>query len=316
MTRRLSFLGFAAALAGFVSFPSIGLRAAGPRDSLVVSTEWMAQRIKDPNLVLLHVGLPDKYATEHIPGAQFIKVDDVIAYVDHAHMKDTDITTEMPEPAVLRQTLQRFGISNNSKIVVYYADGYYSPSTRIIYALNWAGLGGNTVLMQGGLVAWKRNGGAVTTTVPTVKPGTLSAITPHSDLIVDSTFVQTRALTSGFALVDGRDRSAYDGVPPPNQQGDRSSGHIPGAHSLPFTDAFDNRGELRSNEELETLFTKAGVKPGDTVVGYCWVGQQATAMLFAARVLGHDVKLYDGSIQDWTVKKLPLEVVRKGGGDR
>jgi thiosulfate/3-mercaptopyruvate sulfurtransferase len=42
------------------------------------------------------------------------------------------------------------------------------------------------------------------------------------------------------------------------------------------------------------------VKPGDTVVGYCHIGQQATGMLFAARSLGHKVLLYDGSFEDWS----------------
>jgi thiosulfate/3-mercaptopyruvate sulfurtransferase len=53
-------------------------------------------------------------------------------------------------------------------------------------------------------------------------------------------------------------------------------------------------------EQLATLFEKAGVKAGDTVIGYCHVGQQATAMLFAARTLGHPVLLYDGSFEDWS----------------
>ncbi|MFT3771643.1 MAG: rhodanese-like domain-containing protein [Minicystis sp.] len=58
---------------------------------------------------------------------------------------------------------------------------------------------------------------------------------------------------------------------------------------------------LRSTEELAALFAKAGVKPDDGVIGYCHVGQQATAMLFAARRLGHDVRLYDGSFEDWSL---------------
>jgi len=37
-------------------------------------------------------------------------------------------------------------------------------------------------------------------------------------------------------------------------------------------------------------------------------------MLFAARTLGHQVRLYDGSIGDWTTRKLPLEAARKEGG--
>jgi thiosulfate/3-mercaptopyruvate sulfurtransferase len=56
---------------------------------------------------------------------------------------------------------------------------------------------------------------------------------------------------------------------------------------------------LKSPAELLELFTKAGVKAGDTVIGYCHIGMQTTAMLFAARTLGHKVLLYDGSFQDW-----------------
>jgi thiosulfate/3-mercaptopyruvate sulfurtransferase len=58
---------------------------------------------------------------------------------------------------------------------------------------------------------------------------------------------------------------------------------------------------LKSTADLAALFAKAGVKTGDTVIGYCHIGQQATAMLFAARRLGHPVRLYDGSFEDWSL---------------
>ena len=38
------------------------------------------------------------------------------------------------------------------------------------------------------------------------------------------------------------------------------------------------------------------------------VGQYATAMLFAARTLGYDVRLYDGSMQEWGgILQYPLD---------
>ena len=40
---------------------------------------------------------------------------------------------------------------------------------------------------------------------------------------------------------------------------------------------------------------------------YCLVGQQATAVVFAARTLGIDAALYDGSFQDWSARNLPVE---------
>jgi thiosulfate/3-mercaptopyruvate sulfurtransferase len=61
----------------------------------------------------------------------------------------------------------------------------------------------------------------------------------------------------------------------------------------------DAEGKIKPIDQLQALFAKAGVQPNDTIVGYCHIGQQATAMLFAARTLGHPVLLYDGSYTDW-----------------
>jgi thiosulfate/3-mercaptopyruvate sulfurtransferase len=113
--------------------------------------------------------------------------------------------------------------------------------------------------------------------------------------------VREQATTKGHALIDARDASFYDGV----QSGGRRPeapkfGHIPGAFSLPFTELTNDGLMLRSADELQARFAKAGVKAGDTVIGYCHIGQQATAMLFAARTLGLKVLLYDGSFEDWS----------------
>jgi thiosulfate/3-mercaptopyruvate sulfurtransferase len=88
-------------------------------------------------------------------------------------------------------------------------------------------------------------------------------------------------------------------------------GHVLGAVSLPLELLFNEQSMLRPADELEAIFAKAGVKPGDTVIGYCYVGQRATAALFAARTLGHTVLLYDGSMDDWTRRDLPLETTIK-----
>ena len=73
-----------------------------------------------------------------------------------------------------------------------------------------------------------------------------------------------------------------------------------GTLSVPFTSVWDDHNALLSADELTARFTKAGVKPTDTVIGYCHIGQQATTLLFAARTLGYRVLLYDGSFEDWS----------------
>ena len=86
------------------------------------------------------------------------------------------------------------------------------------------------------------------------------------------------------------------------------AGHIAGAVSIPFNTPYDDNMQLLPDGQLREVFAKAGVKPGDTVIAYCHIGQQATALLLAAKALGHDVRLYDGSFEQWSSRpELPVE---------
>jgi thiosulfate/3-mercaptopyruvate sulfurtransferase len=210
---------------------------------------------------------------------------------------------EMLPAETLRERLQALGISSNSRIVVYYGTDWVSPSTRIVFTLAWAGLGDRTSLLDGGMEAWKAAGQRVTAEVPPARRGRLAELHPL-DLIVDAAWVRRNASAPRVALVDGRAAAFYDGV----QATNRRRGHIPGARSIPFTEITDEHLKVKSAAELAALFRNAGVKPGDTVVAYCHIGQQGTAVLFAARTLGYDVKLYDGSFEDWDARTdLPVE---------
>jgi thiosulfate/3-mercaptopyruvate sulfurtransferase len=216
------------------------------------------------------------------------------------------LTLEMPTPEQLRSQLQKLGISDDSKIVVYEADQWLSPSTRIVFTLDYAGLGNRTVVLDGGFDEWVREKREVTTDAPAAKPGKLSALAIRP-LIVGAEYVRDHAKTPGVSIVDARSASFYDGIPPSRGTPQRL-GHIPGAKSIPFNSVNEATAKLKPAEELRAMFAKAGVQPGDTVVAYCHVGQQATAVLFAARTLGHPVLLYDGSFDDWN-KRTELPVV-------
>lgn len=293
--------------------------AAGPRDQMVVSAAWLNQHLKDQNLVVLHVGNGDTdYAKGHVPGARQIGPGDITAPMDHATMKPTDLHVELPTPALLRDHLAAAGISNNSKIVVYAIDGNASTgATRVIFTLDYAGLGANTVLLDGGLRAWTHDGFPTTTEAAPARTGTLAAL-KTTEAVVDAAFMTANRATPGVALIDARDQVFYDGLKPSNGQSQPPQlGHIPGAVSIPFSQIFDDAGLLAPADKLETIFAAAGVKPNDTVVAYCHVGIQATAVIFAARTLGHKVRLYDGSMNDWTARNLPFEVpIKKVAGRR
>jgi thiosulfate/3-mercaptopyruvate sulfurtransferase len=265
------------------------------RASLLVTPAWLAQHLGDPDLVLLHVGDPKEYPAKHIPGARLIELSDIATREHAPHVK----MLEMLPADSLRHVLQRFGISDDSRIVVYYGNDWVSPTTRVVFTLDWAGLGARTALLDGGMPAWVKEGHPVTDVVPpAASPGKLAALSTRPT-IVTADWVRSHLRSPGYRVIDARSPQFYDGLESGAMSGKGRLGHIAGAASVPFNSVFDERGVLRSPAELGALFAKAGVQKGDTIVGYCHIGQQATAMLFAARSLGIPVLLYDGSFTEW-----------------
>lgn len=305
----------AAALACLVTTT---VAAQSPRDALLVSPQWLTSHLHEPNLVILHVGDASKYAAAHIPGARFIALTDIsvsdLTGMDHQMPTEklvgpkNGLMLEMPSAEQLRTQLEKFGISNNSRIVVYQANEYFSPATRVVFTLDYAGLGKNTVMLDGGLDAWTRAKYEIASAPSTPgKPGKLSALTTRP-IVTNAKYVHEIPGRSGVALLDARSAAFYDGLPPSRGNSKQRLGHIPGAKNLPFDQMFDEAGLLKSTDALTALFSKAGVQPSDTVVAYCHIGQYATAVLFAARTLGHPVLLYDGSFDEWNkLTQYPVE---------
>lgn len=270
--------------------------AKSPRQALVVSTSWLAAHLTDPDLVLLHVGDKAEYEAAHLPGARFVALSD-IANTDRS---EKGLILEMPAANDLRERLMKLGVSDKSRVVVYYGKDWVSPTTRVIFTLDYAGLGGRTTLLDGGMDAWKRDGHEVTTVVPPASRGTLAPLKVHPT-IVDAAYVRAHLQSPGIKVVDGRSAVFFDGIETGGMMDHpHRTGHLPDAGSFPFTEVTGDNLMLRSPDELRALLAKAGVKPGDTVLGYCHIGQQVTAVLFVARTLGHKVLLYDGAMQDWS----------------
>jgi thiosulfate/3-mercaptopyruvate sulfurtransferase len=280
-----------------VPAPAAAATPAAGALPLVVSPAWLAAHLGDKGLVLLHVGDPDAYPKQHLPGARLVRLDDISVSMQG---KDA-LHLELPPPDDLRRRLEALGISNDSRIIVYFGDDWVSPATRVVFTLDAAGLGAHAALLDGGMPAWLREGRAVTDAVPAARTGALAPLAMRP-IVVDANTVLTGLGKPGVAVVDARDAAFYAGTATGRSHDQpHRTGHITGALSVPFDSVFDDQNRLRSDDDLRARFARAGVKPGDTVIGYCHIGQQATAMLFAARRLGHTVRLYDGSFEDWSL---------------
>ena len=232
---------------------------------------------------------------EHIPGARLIAEDDVSRPHNHSNLKD--MMLELPDAATLRAKISALGISDTSRIVVYFGkDTPLQSATRIVFTLDYLGLGSRTSLLNGGFAAWKRAGKPVTAAIPAPVRGTLTAPTRDA-LVADAAFVDLGAVTRPGTCSSTHARRHLQGHRADHEREGRSHSRRE-EHSLHRDDRYQHDDRPHP---LAAVFARAGVKPGDTVVAYCHVGQQATAVLFAARLLGHPVVLYDGSFQDWAV---------------
>ncbi len=73
-----------------IAFPMLVLAQAAAHPEMVVSTDWLAQHLNDPKVVVLHVGSKQDYDAGHIPGARLLSTSD---FIDSA----SDLQTELPD---------------------------------------------------------------------------------------------------------------------------------------------------------------------------------------------------------------------------
>lgn len=295
--KRISFI-----LLTLIFIIATSLRAASPaklQPSMIVSTEWLAKHLDDESLVLLEVGNKDEYLAAHIPGAQFVQLSDI------STPRGQGLTLELPSVDQLKATFEKLGVTDTSRIVVYFGKDWVTPTARVFFTLDYLGLGDRTSILDGGLPAWRAEGRPVTSELREAKHGSFTP-RPNTKLVVDAAWVSANLNRPGVAILDARAAKFYTGAEAGQMP---RAGHIPRAKSIPFSSLVeDSTNKFKSAEALGAIFDSAGVKSGDTVATYCHIGQQASLLYFVARYLGYEAHLYDGSFEDWSRRpELPVE---------
>ena len=280
-----------------------GTPARPPLDDHVVSVSWLKQHLKDRDLVILQVVRRADSMMPHIPGSQL--VDGSTFERDDMGSGATMDMSRLPSAEELHAKMSRFGISNGSHVVAVFTGNQLPSATRMMLLLEYGGIE-RVSLLDGGFEAWKRAGSAVATDRLVPPPGRVTAPL-HTQVAVDYAYVQQHLRAPHFRIIDARDPVYYTSTTEMAGKMAMAAGHIPGAKNVPFTSLSNDDGLLISPEQIRAKFRAAGVEPGDTVIAYCHVGMQATAVVLGAQLIGQPVRLYVGSFHDWADHKLPIE---------
>ena len=248
-----------------------------------------------------------EFEKEHIPGARYISIFDLL-------VKDEQgIRHEFPDEQTLEQEFRSWGLNNNSKIVICYQDGNAIKwAARLFLTLDYAGLGNQVAMLNGGLKAWREEGRPVTQGVIAIKEGTVD-IQIRDEVRISKEEVLAMLHREDVVIVDARPGERYDGTIADNDS--TRAGHIEGAINIPISNLTldDSTYMFKTENDLRKLFEDHEISSESLIITYCGTGILASADYFVARLLGYRVRFYDGSFQEWASdESLPISNTAAG----
>ena len=264
---------------------------------VLVDAQWLKTHQSDKDLVILQTNfIRLDFEKEHIPGSRFLWPDWLAAHSPEGNFN-------APSIEVANRVLQSLGINKESHVVLVFTRTDITVTARMFLTLEHLGLYGQVSLLDGGLEAWKYfHYDVVTGASPVVNKGNFTA--KYMQLLVDKNYVQNALLKKDKLVVHARLKRFYDGDPTGNPR----DGHITGALNLPFPDLIDSFTCIKPIAELQVYFDKVNTDKNKEMIGYCFIGQTASVVYLAGRLLGYPMRIYDGSLQEWSrLPELPME---------
>ena len=278
-------------------FFAAAMAAGGPHDDLLVSTQWLADHLKDPNVVVVEVG-GQSAGPQRIPGARFLPFASICRTVK-------GVPNELPPIDELQAAFRDLGVGNDAKIVLYSPNPLFAA--RAWFTLDYLGHGDRAALLDGGLAKWtaeKRPADVDRFARRNVSPARFDVNVAEKRIV---TLEEMRQLYNEPTLdgrkvifVDARHTDQFTGKQKGNQVG--RAGHIPFAECFPWTANLTTEKVpvMKPAAQLREMYASLGITNEVMTVAYCRTGTEASLTYFVLRYLGYDVALYDGSFIEWS----------------
>lgn len=264
----------------------------------LVSTDWLAQHLKDPDLRLLDASwyLPDagrdakaEYNDAHISGARFFDIDEISdARSDLPHM--------VPPVEKFMSRMRAMGVGDGHQVVVYDGAGMLS-APRVWWLFKLMGQE-NVAVLDGGLPKWVAEGHA-TEDMPPIPRDRHMTVRYQNALVRDVTQVSQASKLGEPQVVDARAPARFRGDAPEPREGLRA-GHIPGSRNVHYETLLNADKTMKTPEETRSIFEAAGVDLAKPIITSCGSGVTAAILALSLQRMGHrNWSVYDGSWTEW-----------------
>lgn len=273
----------------------------------LVSTDWLAAHLKDPDLRIFDASwyLPDQnrnakaeYDAAHIPGARFFDIDEI-----------SDLRSDLPHtvPPVEKfiSRMRAMGVGDGHQVVVYDGAGLFSAA-RVWWLFRLMGKTDIAVL-DGGFPKWQAEGREIEDMPPVMRDRHIT-VSRQNMLVKDVTQVAAASKLGDHVIIDARSPGRFKGEEEEPREGLRA-GHIPGSQNVYYKSLLKDDGTMRPVAELRQIFERAGVDLAKPAITTCGSGVTAAILSLALERIGHrNHALYDGSWSEWGMfDYLPIE---------
>jgi thiosulfate/3-mercaptopyruvate sulfurtransferase len=307
-----------AALLGLTQW-ALALNVPGP----VVDGEWLAKHQADVTVLDVRpsqksfTGAPE-FETDKKTGKKFLV--EIGGHIDGAvPVENKKVRVErlvdgmkvkglIPESTDFQKMARAWGVQAGRPIVIVSAGMEpidFNEAARLYWQFKVYGED-NIAVLSGGTAGWIAEGRAVSATAAKTTEGNWAATADRTAELMATSDDVEKALAGKSQLVDARDNATYLGLSKSSSV--KTFGHLEGAKNVPTTLMSTPGGDaarLMSADTYRDIFKMSGVDPQAPAITYCNTGHQASGNWFVLHeVLGNkQVKLYDGSLHQWTMEK-------------
>ncbi len=290
----------------------------------LVKTDWLAKNKN--NVVILEIRKDVKSFTKkpvfkknkktgklklkkvagHIPGSILVNYKKLRG---SKNINGRKVLKMLVGKTAFEKVMQSAGVNKDSAVVIVskgQSNGDVTMATRFYWQMKYYGFD-NMAILNGGLAQWIIDKRAVSTKATKAKKGNWVATAERKEILASSKDVEA-AIKTNTQLVDTRAISLYLGTWRKKSYV-FANGHIPGAKPYP-NELLTTKmpAKFLKASDSKSLFKQLGINPDKEAVTYCNSGHLASGSWFVlSELLGNKkVKLYDGSMHQWTLEKHPV----------